>query len=389
LNNDGWDDIYFVTGGNEFPKRDTFYSDRVYVNKQGEGFEKYNSPLLDSIRFSGKIGKVIDFDQDGDEDLVIGNRMVPQMFPYHAPSFVFENENGELKDVTKKIAPELLEFGIINDIEVADFNQDGFDDFMAVGEWSSVGVFQYDKGAFQNMANKYGLEDKKGWWYSITPTDLNNDGIDDYVIGNIGTNSKYTASDEKPLRVYGGDMDDNGTWDLVLSKKYKDQYVPFRGKECSTQQMPFVSEKFPTYDLFASASIDDVYGAKLEDSYEEYANTFESIAMISKGEDFEVKVLPYKAQHFPILDGISLDGEVVLAGNIYNTEVETPRLDMGKGVFLQMNKNGLNAYQSSSQGLMLDRNIKSMTKVYHKGLNSHFIIAGTNDSRLSIFKEIY
>ena len=44
---------------------------------------------------------------------------------------------------------------------------------------------------------------------------------------------KFKASKEHPFKVYANDFDDNGTNDVVLSKFYKDDYVPMRGKECT------------------------------------------------------------------------------------------------------------------------------------------------------------
>ena len=385
LDNDGWDDIYFITGGNSKSKGDSVYLDRIYVNTSGRTFKRINTEAISGLFFSGKSGSVIDFDSDGDDDLIVTNRIVPQMYPYAAPSFIFENKNGTLVDVTEEIAPDLKSFGIINDIEVTDINHDGIDDFMVVGEWTSIGIFINNDGKYEYSSTMFGLNNEKGWWYSITPCDMNSDGQTDYIIGNMGTNSKYKATIKKPLRVYAGDMDNNGTWDLVLSKKYKDNYVPFRGKECSTQQMPFISEKFPTYDLFASATIEDVYGEELDDSYEEFITTMESKILISKEDKYELQDLPTEAQYFPILDGTSDDNSIVLAGNIYNTEVETPRMDMGKGLLFQQNENEFEGINHAKSGLTLDGNIKTLESVYHKGKDAMFILAGTNNGALRMF----
>ena len=131
--------------------------------------------------------------------------------------------------------------------------------------------------------------------------DVNNDGLKDYLIGNIGENSKYKTSMEKPLKIFGSDFDGNGTHDLVLSYKYEGNYVPLRGKECSTQQMPFISEKIPTFEEFANASIEEIYGEEIVDAYERKVTSFESIILINKGENkFEIEKLPPLAQSIPI-----------------------------------------------------------------------------------------
>ena len=206
------------------------------------------------------------------------------------------------------MAPEFENFGIINKIISTDFNNDGWDDFIAVGEWTNIGLFLNENGKFRNINNESNLENLFGLWFNILETDIDNDGLKDYLIGNIGENSKYKTSIEKPLKIFGSDFDGNGTHDLVLSYKYEGNYVPLRGKECSTQQMPFISEKIPTFEEFANASIEEIYGEEIIDTYERKVTSFESIILINKGENkFEIEKLPPLAQSIPILTSDSYD----------------------------------------------------------------------------------
>ncbi len=77
--------------------------------------------------------------------------------------------------------------------------------------------------------------------------DIDQDGDDDYLFGNLGLNSKFKATIEKPLHVFCDDFDDNGTYDVVLSKDYHGDLVPMRGKQCSSEQMPFIADKFENF----------------------------------------------------------------------------------------------------------------------------------------------
>ena len=80
----------------------------------------------------------------------------------------------------------------------------------------------------------------------------------DFIVGNFIRNNKFKATKEHPFKVYANDFDNNGTNDVVLAKYYKDGYVPMRGKECTTQQMPYVAEKFKDYHSFASSKLLDI-----------------------------------------------------------------------------------------------------------------------------------
>ena len=151
-----------------------------------------------------------------------------------------------------------------------------------------------------------------GWWFDIQETDVNNDGYKDYIIGNIGTNSKYKTNKTKPLKVFADDFDNNGTHDLILSYEYKNEYVPLRGKECSTQQMPFIAEKIPTFDEFATASIEDIYGEGVTSAYQRKVTEFSSLILINNGDTtFKINKLPELAQTIPLLssDGYDINND--------------------------------------------------------------------------------
>jgi len=383
-------DLYVVSGGNEFEFPSDNYRDRIYINNGKGVFKKHKSSLLDESNFSGKTVCAIDFDKDGDMDLLVGNRIFAHNYPKSPPSFLYENDNGKLKDVTEKIASDFSTFGIVNKVIKTDFNNDGWDDFIAVGEWTGIGFFENQNGVFKSISEKSGLDDEKGWWFAVAEIDVNKDGLKDYIIGNVGRNIKFKASKENEFKVFANDFDDNGTLDVVLSKKYNGVYVPARGKECSTQQMPFVSEKFKTYDAFAHASLVDVYGDKLETSVQLSVNEFYSIVLINKGDgNFEKHKLPIDAQLFPVLDmqimDLNGDGfdDAILTGNIYNTEVETPRLDNGTGLVLLSNqKDGFNTLDLNQSGLYVPGNVKSVQTIDFK--NKKYLLFGrNNDSVLS------
>ncbi|WP_420320204.1 VCBS repeat-containing protein [Flagellimonas sp.] len=386
-------DLFVASGGNEFAEHSSYHMDRIYLNDGKGRFTRLESDALGKYPKNGKSVIFIDYDKDGDNDILVGNRVIPKMYPNHQPSALYENVNGELIEVTKEISPDFVDFGIVNDIQVTDINNDGWEDFIAVGEWTGVGVFINEQGTFKNIGLDNEVLKEKGWWFSIHETDVNNDGLKDYIIGNAGLNIKFKASAEKPFKIYATDFDDNGTNDIVLSKKYNGTYVPVRGRECSSQQMPFIKEKFETYSEFANASLTDIYGEKLKNSYENSITQFESVLLINKGNlNFEKKLLPVSVQSYPLLDcafiDLNKDGfeDVITAGNIYETEVETPRLDAISGVVLL--SNGKDGYQSVSykdSGLMLDGNIKSIELIEGSN-NVKYLISATNNGPLVVHK---
>ena len=166
--------------------------------------------------------------------------------------------------------------------------------------------------------------------------------------------------------------------------------MPVRGRECSSQQMPFITEKFQSYNAFANASLQDIYGEGLNDAYTAEMNTFDSMVLLGRPEGgYEKQLLPTEAQLFPLMDAVftDLDGDgfqdAILAGNIYNTEVETPRMDMGSGLVLMGGSNGYTTLAPPQAALYLEGNVKSLLMVDGPA-GSKLLLGGANDGALQV-----
>lgn len=340
IDGDGDQDLYVASGGNEFNRGSTLLNDRLYINN-GKGEFTADNQALPAIYESTQCVKASDIDGDGDLDLFVGTRLIPKKYPYPASSYLLINDNGIFKKAAESVAPDLKNIGLVTDAVFTDIDQDGDQDLMMVGEWMEITLLTNENGTFRNSSKALGLEGTRGIWWSITASDLDNDGDDDYVVGNLGRNNKFKASKEHPFKVYANDFDDNGTNDVVLAKFYKDDYVPMRGRECTSQQMPYVSEKFKDYNSFASSKLleilpeDKVKGAVV---YE--INNFESIILINNNGELIRKSLPIEAQIAPIKSSMVLDinkdghQDIMIVGNHYGVEVETTRYDAGHGAIL-------------------------------------------------------
>ncbi|MDC7995979.1 VCBS repeat-containing protein [Altibacter sp. HG106] len=391
---DGDQDLYVVSGGNEFEDGDARYQDRLYSNDGSGNFSRVQDATIASKSYSGKTVAATDFDHDGDLDLIVGNRIQPQHYPQHAPSYILRNEGGRFTILTDEVAPQFSDVAMINKVLVTDFNNDGWEDFITVGEWSAIRMFQNNQGTFTNIAPQNGLDKKKGLWYTIAETDINRDGQPDYILGNVGKNLRVKASVEQPFSIFGNDFDDNGTYDIVLSGHYKGKQVPFRGRQCSSQQMPFIKDKFETYNEFAHASLEDIYGSKLEEAYHGEINGLESLVLINRGKGaFDVKKLPRLAQKSAVLGIVTTDvnndgwQDIVITGNIYNTEVETPRIDMGTGQVLLNNGNeDYEVVPQKRSGLYISGDTKSLIMLSNTMMEKQLLVSGRNDMPLSVIE---
>ncbi len=261
---------------------------------------------------------------------------------------------------------------------------------MVVGKWMPLTVLNNADGIFTQTDPK-GLEQTSGWWNTIAEIDFDQDGDLDYFVGNLGGNNKFHPSPEKPLHVYGTNLGDDGNYDMFLSKNYQGNLVPVRGKECSTQQNPFVSEKIKSYKEFANSTLEDIYGKNvLENSYHKQVVEFKSAYLENKGSGtFEIKQLPNYAQLGPTLSfvftDVNQDGnmDVIGAGAIHEAEVETVRYDSNIGyVVLGDSKGGFKPYKDVN--FYNDLNAKAMKLVTIK--NEPYLLIANNDRPLTIFK---
>ncbi len=395
--NDGDNDIYIASGGNEFTPDSKALQDRIYRNDGKGNFEKSERALPEMITSTSRVHSY-DYDKDDDLDLFVGGRLIPGNYPAPANSYILENTSTEDKiqfvDATQKIAPFLEKIGMVTDALWTDFDNDGWTDLILTGEWMPITLLKNDEGYFKDISKKVGTHDSRGWWFSIKDGDFDNDGDTDYIVGNLGLNYKYKANEKETFDIYFNDFDNNSTNDIVLSYYNEGEKFPVRGRECTSQQMPGIKEKFKDYESFSNATLSDVYTEDvLEESLHYQVKSFESIYMENKDGKFVFHKLPNLAQLSSInqivIEDFDENGnlDVLAVGNLYGSEVETPRNDASNGILLLGDGNGdFEPITSRKSGFYASGDVKDMAKINIKGKN-YFIIAKNSDS-LQFIKQI-
>ena len=206
----------------------------------------------------------------------------------------------------------------------------------------------------------------------------------DYIIGNWGDNTKFHPTEDKPLYVYADDFDNNGTFDIVLSKLYNGKLLPVRGKECSSEQTPFITTKLKTYKEFASSSLSEIYGQEQLNRASQFkVSNFKSIILKNQGKgNFTIQELPNRAQLGPSLGievfDIDHDGQLDIfgVGKVYEAEVETIRYDASKGYILLGNgKEGYTFMDDTSY--FSEKEVKAIKRIRINN-ETHFILLNKN-----------
>lgn len=376
VNNDGFNDLVVLSGGNEYLNKSEFNSPRLYLNDKKGQFLKLKKafPL---IYTTSQCIRNDDFDGDGDQDLFIGSRTFPWGYGKTPPSYFLRNDGkGRF---TKS---EELELGMVKDARWIDIDSDKDSDLVVALEWGGIICLINEDARFTKKI----LTDKKGFWNTIYPTDINADGKIDFLLGNLGENSRIKASKDKPIRLYVNDMDDNKRLDQILTYYLGKEEVIFADKKELEKQMPFIRKKFNLAKDFAKASIIDVFGKQKIDASNVFeVNYLKHAALINKGDGtFELKPLSWKTQVAPItaFSKINASSDYIFGGNIFDANIQLGRYDASLGGIINNEGEFRNI-----QGINLKEQIRKIIPLDIKG-EAHYAVVRNNDSLIIIKKNV-
>jgi Mor family transcriptional regulator len=399
-NGDGKPDIYISSGGYQNERGSNYYQDRLYIN-DGRGGFKLDSLALPQNHTSKLCVRAFDYNHDGKLDLFVSGRVDPWNYPKPVSSFIFRNdsENGIAKftDVTNEIAPDLKNIGLVCDALFTDFDNDGQTDLILAGEWMPVTFLKNINGKFKKVNT--GVDDKLGWWNTIAAGDFRHTGRMDYLVGNLGLNTIFNASDSMPVYITAGDYDKNGTYDAFTSLYLPDKNgvmkeFPLFSRDDMLKQLISLKKKYPDYKSYATATMQDVLSPEqIKNSQRLKANYLQSAFLRNDGNGkFTIIPLPKQAQ-VSILNGMVVDDfdgdgnlDVAISGNDYGTEVSQGRYDAFNGLVLRGDgKGNFKPMSILNSGIYIPENGKALVKLLvDKG--DLIIAASQNKGPLKVFK---
>ena len=357
---DGINDLFIVSAGGEFNRGDGALADRLYLQGRRKEFEKVALPPYFE---NGSVVKASDFDKNGTLDLFIGGAAVTNDFGRTPHSFLLKNDGTGNFEVVLNEA--LKEVGMVTDAVWTDFNRDGWQDLIVVGEWMTPEFFKNDKGNLQNVTADFLAEDLSGLWQSIIPHDINSDGEMDYLIGNWGLNTKFKASAEKPLKMFYSDFDKNGSTETVLAYEKDGKYYTVLGLDELAGQLSYLRKRFSTYEEFAGTPLKGIFTEKeLSDATVFNISTMASGYLLNKDGKFTFEPFATSLQIAPITSFLKADfnkdkkQEVLVGGNYFGVTPYHGRFDglagnliTSDGIILEGNELGLNLAQKVVRGL--------------------------------------
>jgi hypothetical protein len=387
---DGDLDLIVVTGSNEFTQDAPQLLDRLYLNDGKGNFTKDNG--LPNVTTNASCVAAGDFDQDGDIDLFIGGRMIPGGYGYDAPSYLYINDGtGNFKNYTKRYLPQ-NELGMITDAVWMDVNSDTYPELVVVGDWMPITVFSNNKG--RSLSEKIEVPNSAGWWNTVKAADVDGDGDMDFVLGNLGRNSRMMATPEQPVELYVNDFEGNGTVEQIINCYTEDgKAYPMVLKQDLQKQVPSIKKKFVKYNDYAGKQINEILPEdELQKAVVKKVENPNSSLLINEGSmKFTLKALPLEVQFSPI-HGIETmdynhDGhlDILMAGNFFDVLPEVGQYDANYGIVLEGKGNGhFEVIKPQQSGFFTKGQVRKMMLV--KGATGKpYMLLAKNNEKLQVF----
>ena len=391
-NGDGLPDLYLAAGSYQTSPVSPLLQDRLYLNYGGGRFLRDEQALPPMLTATSAVSAA-DFDGDGDTDLFVGGRLTPRDYPTPARSYLLRNDGGRFTDVTQQMLPSLADpGGMVTDARWSDINGDGDPDLIVAGEWMPIRVFLNRDGAFEEQTESIDAP-SRGWWYSLQAADLDGDGDEDLVAGNLGLNHTYTASPESPFGVVAADLTGNRTTDIILTKTLEGTEYPLYGLAKLGRDIYTVGIRYGSFAEFAEQSVEQVAGREaMEQALHYHTDTFASVWLENDGQGaFTMHRLPNLAQIAPVMDIVVEDADgdghpdLIIAGNLYQSEPTAPRADAGKGLWLRGDgQGGFTPVSPTRSGLLAPGDVKELSLIRTAG--GPLLLVGSESESLLVYE---
>lgn len=386
-NQDGSLDLYVTSGGNEYSIYSPELRDRLYINKNNI-FKKSDQILPAGLFESSSVVKNLDFDLDGDQDLFVGTRLIPQKYGLPSNGYLLENDgDGTFKNVSDNIAKDLKEIGMITDADLFDYDSDGDLDLILIGHWMPITLLENRNGKFY-FKKVEAFENSNGWWNTITINDLNDDGLLDIVIGNHGENSRFRASESKPISMYINDFDDNNSLEQIIFQYNGDSSYTMALRHDLVMQMPGLKKKYLKYNSYKNQTVHDIFNPlKIKSSHINYVYNLKSSVFINSGNGFTNLELPIEAQFSNVfaieIDDFNDDGlkDIILGGNLYNVKPEVGRYDANYGQILLGSKElKFKVASHKKSGLLFKGQVRDFSTFKNLMGDDYLLVLNNSDS---------
>ncbi|MBO0949901.1 VCBS repeat-containing protein [Fibrella forsythiae] len=377
FNGDKRPDLFVVNGG--YSIRDfSELPDQLWLNENG----KLVPAALPEDKINGSCVTALDVDRDGDMDLFVGGFVRPNRYPLVEESLLLLND-GQAHFTPKSLG----KLGLVTDAITTDVDHDGWPDLVVVGEWMPVTVLHNSMGQLKTEDSG---EQKTllGWWNRVEKADLDGDGDEDLIVGNIGQNTQFRATTAEPATMVYEDFDQNGVIDCFMTYYIQGKAYPAHTRDEIGDQVTSLRRTFQTYASYSTATLDQFFDPSvLERAQKREINETRTLVLENQNGQFVPHNLPPSAQYAPIFailaDDLDHDGkkDLVLMGNNSKLRLRLGKVDANHGLVLRNKGNfQFETVPMTQSGLFVNGDIRDVKRV------GNYVLVGECDGPLKTFK---
>ncbi len=352
---DGDLDLYVCSGGKAFSINSKELSDRYYINNGNGKYEKSVNSLPIDQYYSSSTVTIKDYDNDGDNDIFVGERLKVNCYGLPGSGYLLENRlNNEF---VMSEQPSLNDLGLITDADWVDIDKDGWYDLVVTGEWMPITILINQKGKFKNETEKYGLHLSSGLWSSLKIADVDNDGNQDIIAGNAGENNFF----KNGLKMYVNDFDKNGSFEQIICYTRNNLDYPIVDRDELLSQLPYLKNKLLYFKDYENATMNSIFNEKIiDESLVFHANNFKTTLFLNQQGKFTTFDLPREIQYSSVkaieVGDVNNDGvqDIILGGNQFLGKPQFGRDEASKGwiVLGAINNNTYHFESVKSMGIV-------------------------------------
>jgi hypothetical protein len=383
---DGDMDLLVGSGGNNRLSNRGELNHRLFLNDGKANFTHF-ADAFPVFEYNTGVMVPMDYDLDGDLDVFVGARNTPLKYGVTPSSALYQNNGkGQFKDVTTTVAPEFLKLGMVTSAVWGNITSKNSSSLIVVGEYMYPVVYAFEKGKMvEQTTNLKGLN---GWWQSIQMADLDGDGLQDLIIGNMGENGYLKPTQAAPVKLWINDFDGNESIDKILTRTIDGKDVPVFMKGEMQEQIPLLKKENLNYEVYAKKAFQDLFKKELVDkaAMKLYNYTSSIIAWGKGNGQFDIQRLPNEVQFSSLNAMVSTDvnedgkTDLVMGGNQFGFLPQFGRLDANYGlVLINKGKRVLEVVEDKQSGLAITGQVRDMV-LFQEGAHKKVLFFRNNQA---------
>jgi hypothetical protein len=245
---------------------------------------------------------------------------------------------------------------------------------------------------FLNKTGSWFYKNAGGFWFTLHLTDIDGDGNEDLIAGNLGLNTCIKVSEKEPGELVYADFDSNGSVDPFFNYYIQGVSYPFVSRDELNEQIYPMRKKFTSYAAYSQATLNDIFSKEeLGKANRLTVTETRTLAFLNRNGKMQPIELPMEAQFSVVTnilsDDFNGDGkkDLLLLGNHSDNRLKIGCINASYGCLLNGDgKGGFNYVSQPGSGLNIKGDVKAAVEL--KANNTNYIIAGICNEAMEFYK---